>query len=96
MVIIRSLVIESTCGPLFCWPLAILLCAIELDEDISCLRNKLEKVWLASYCGEVQRVRKAVEYFGMMDNGCNLLDLLVYPGGLFKHPYLKFGWGKLL
>jgi hypothetical protein len=40
-------------------------------------------------------VRKAVEVFWqMMDNGFNLLDLLVYPGGLFKHPNLKSGWGK--
>jgi hypothetical protein len=88
--IIRALEIERTCGPLLCWPMAIISCAIEREADASLLRDKLERVWLASYCGEVDRVRTAVEVlWEKMDKGCNLLDLLIYPGGLFKHPYLR-------
>lgn len=98
--IVRGLSIEPKCGPYFCWPLAILSCAIEVEEDVSLLRNTLEKVWLVSYCGEVQRVRNAVEVFWeRMDmNGdvrdFNLLDVLVYQGGIFKHPCLNSQWGK--
>jgi hypothetical protein len=43
MVIARNLIVESRCGPFFCWPLAILSCAIEVEDDISCLRDKLER-----------------------------------------------------
>jgi hypothetical protein len=102
MAIIRGLTIEPKCGPYFCWPLAILSCAIETGEDVSLLRDTLEKVWLVSYCGEVQRVRKAVEVFWKRDDvegndeRFNLLDFLVYRGGMFKHPCLKSQWGKPL
>jgi hypothetical protein len=38
---------------------------------------------------------KAVEIFWQkVDNGSNLLDLLIHPRGLFKDPYMESGWGE--
>lgn len=31
-----------------------------------------------------------------VNNGSNLLDLLIHPRGLFKDPYMEPGWGKPL
>jgi hypothetical protein len=69
--------------------------AIEREDQIWFLRNKLEVACLTSYCGEVQQVRNAVELFWeKMDNYCNLLDLLVLQGGLFKHPVSEGRMGR--
>jgi hypothetical protein len=61
--------------------------AIEREDQIWFLRDKLEVVCVTSYFGEVQQVRNAVEFsWGKMDKESNLLDLLILQGGLFKHP----------
>ncbi|RDL29999.1 uncharacterized protein BP5553_10626 [Venustampulla echinocandica] len=93
---------KTNCGPYFCWPLAILSCAVESKANISSLRDALKKVWLVSYCGEVQRVRNATEVFWQKvdvekgEDDFNLLDILIYQGGMFKHPSMVTEWGKSL
>lgn len=104
MTIVRGVEIgpETRCLPSFCWPLAIVACAVSTKDDVSVLRELLKRVWLRTYCGEVQRVRKAVEVFwekaGTEENGgkFNLLDALICPGGMFKHPFLEKEQGKVL
>lgn len=91
--IVKLLKIEPKCGPYFCWPLAILSCAVETTIDMSFLKETLEKVWLVSFCGEVQRVRKVTEVLweARKDYGAafNSLDVLVQAGGIFRYPYLE-------
>ncbi|KAH8665226.1 hypothetical protein BGZ60DRAFT_411015 [Tricladium varicosporioides] len=104
MAIVRGVEIgpDTRCVPTFCWPLAIVACAVSVKEDISVLRELLNMVWLRTYCGEVQLIRNAVEVFweraGLKGDGdgFNLLDALVCPGGMFNHPLLEKKDGKAL
>ena len=69
--------------------------AIEREDQIWFLRDKLEVVCLTSYVGEVQQVRNAVEFsWGKMDKESNLLDLLILQGGLFKYPVSEGSTGR--
>jgi hypothetical protein len=95
--IARDGIIPNECTPYFQWPVAIVSCAITEEEDMLLIRRILEKLWDDTYCGEVNRLRKAVEVFWksarMKKRGESLpedlLDVLINSGGLFNHPYLS-------
>jgi hypothetical protein len=102
--ILRDLPITYQCPEYLTWPLAVFTCAVRTKEDMLFLRKTIEEVFLASYVGEVQRLLKAADIFWKRfkigesedieereseDEGEDLLDVLIYPRGMFGHPYLK-------
>jgi hypothetical protein len=105
LVIMRDVSITYQCSAYFTWPLAVLSCAVRTKEEILLLRGTIEKVFWTSHVGEVQRLFKAadilwkrfkvgetdgdVEKLESEDEDGDLLDVLVYPLGMFQHPYLK-------
>jgi hypothetical protein len=102
--ILRDLPITYQCSAYFTWPLAVFSCAVRTKEDMLFMRKTIEKVFLAGYVGEVQRLLKAADIFWKRfrigesvevekpeseDEDEDLLDVLIYPHGMFGHPYLK-------
>jgi hypothetical protein len=102
--ILRDLPITYQCSAYFTWPLAVFSCAVRTKEDMSFMRKTIEKVFLAGYAGKVQRLSKAADTFWKRfkigesdevekpeseDEDEDLLDVLIYPRGMFGHPYLK-------
>ena len=44
-----------------CWPMVVLVCAIEAEADIQLLKMSLIALWRTSYCGYVRRIALVVE-----------------------------------
>jgi hypothetical protein len=102
--ILKDLLITWQCSAYFTWPLAVFSCAVQTKEDMSFVRKTIEKVSLASYTGHVHRLLKAADIFWKRfrigesedveereseNEDEDLLDVLIYPRGMFGHPYLK-------
>jgi hypothetical protein len=102
--ILRDLPITYQCSAYLTWPLAVFSCAVRTKEDMLFIRKTIMEVFSAGYVGEVQRLLKAADIFWKRfrigesedveereseDEDEDLLDVLIYPRGMFGHPYLK-------
>ncbi|KAH6668812.1 fungal-specific transcription factor domain-containing protein [Halenospora varia] len=98
---IANLKITEFCCVYFCWPVAIVSCAVETEEDVRLLQRTLDKIWELSMCGEAGRVRQALNIFwntsqigrneGNQELARNedITNILLCREGLFNHPYVK-------
>ncbi|KAH8671979.1 fungal-specific transcription factor domain-containing protein [Tricladium varicosporioides] len=98
---IANLRITEFCCVYFCWPIAIVSCAVETEEDVRLLQRVLDRIWELSLCGEAGRVRQALNIFwnssqigkneGNLELGANddITNILLCREGLFNHPYVK-------
>ncbi|KAF4633479.1 hypothetical protein G7Y89_g4648 [Cudoniella acicularis] len=96
-----GLKIDMSCSMYFCWPLAIISCSVETEDDVVILRRVLRQILENSNCGEVFRLRQATESFWKVckvgksedargtDGEKDILDILLCSEGIFNHPYLK-------
>ncbi|RDL38170.1 uncharacterized protein BP5553_05603 [Venustampulla echinocandica] len=86
----------------FCWPLAIISCAVSTEEDIAFLSQLLQNMWDRSQSGSVLCLKTAMETFWKSlefrssddvkevdGDKPNLFDVLVQGDGFMKHPLLK-------
>jgi hypothetical protein len=102
--ILRDVPITHQFSAYLTWPLAVFSCAVQTKEDMFFLRKTIENVFLGGYVGDVRRLLKAADIFWKRfrvgesedveereseDEDEDLLDVLIYPSGMFGHPYLK-------